>query len=225
MCGLVGVVAVDRDKGVDALMRLLREASVRGLHATGVAWVEQARVHTEIRAEAAEVFCSNFPTIASSELVACGHCRYSTSGEAHQPISNGRYAVAHNGVASQEPHSSWASLYGVEATTDNDSELLLLAREAGQHPLVRWPEASIAGVDVAQDGTLRAYRNGKRPLCFAHSKGLFLVASTPDILARAGFASMPPQKISAGQEVTARLVNGEVLVTSEQVAACVDWCP
>jgi glutamine phosphoribosylpyrophosphate amidotransferase len=224
MCGLVGVVAVDEAQGAALLERLLRQAAIRGLHATGVAWLAGDAVALDVRSVPAYLYCDSMPDFDTSGLVAVGHCRYSTSGGAqHQPIGGAALAIAHNGVVSQEPPEAWEALYGVAARTDNDSELLLRARERGMHPLIAWPEASIAAVEVAEDGSLRAYRNGKRPLCVAVAPGLVAIASTEDILTRAGVPNA--ERIQAGTEVRVRLEQGSVRVDRQQVASFAEWCP
>ena len=224
MCGLVGVVAVDKTLGSEVLQNLLRLSAVRGLHATGVAWVTEDSILADVRGVPASEYCSRMPLFETKNLIAIGHCRYSTSGgKQHQPIVNGDLAIAHNGVVSQEPAVAWGTLYGLQARTDNDSELLLHSRDRNSHPLSSWPDASIAAVEVDKSGALRAYRNGKRPLYLASLPGLTAVASTKDILLRAGISGA--MRIHAGSEATVRLTKGTISVEYQQVAELPEWCP
>lgn len=226
MCGLVGVVAIDRTLGSEVLQNLLRLSAVRGLHATGVAWATGDSVLADVRGVPASEYCSRMPIFETKNLIAIGHCRYSTSGgKQHQPIVNvaNDLAIAHNGVVSQEPAVAWDNLYGLQARTDNDSELLLHSRERNSHPLSSWPDASIAAVEVDKSGALRAYRNGKRPLYLASLPGLAAVASTKDILLRAGISGA--MRIHAGSEATVRLTKGVISVEYHRVAELSEWCP
>ena len=68
--------------------------------------------------------------------------------------------------------------YGYKLDTTNDSELIYHSKE----PLTEFPEASMAVAELHSNGTLRWYRNGKRPLYMAD--GFFM--STKDIALRAG---------------------------------------
>ena len=68
--------------------------------------------------------------------------------------------------------------YGYKLNTTNDSELIYHSDE----PLTEFPDASMAVAELHSNGTLRWYRNGKRPLYMAD--GFFM--STKDIASACG---------------------------------------
>jgi glutamine phosphoribosylpyrophosphate amidotransferase len=115
-----------------------------------------------------------------------GHFRYSTSSLEHnQPIFEDHTSIAHNGVVSQAEPDTWAENYGLTCKGRNDSELVLRAILAGKEPLDYFPEASMAVCQIRGE-TLSFYRNGKRPLWYNIEMNSLVVASTRDILKRAG---------------------------------------
>jgi asparagine synthetase B (glutamine-hydrolysing) len=140
------------------------------------------------------------------------HTRYSTSDlKFNQPLGDERFAIAHNGVVTQEPKARWKKLYGYACTTGNDSELLLQALKCRHPPLETFPNCSAAVIEVHNNKMLRAYRNGKRPLYFTFRSNGIVVTSTADIGERAGVRNMVP--LSAGQ----------YLLMKSSGAAVIEW--
>jgi glutamine phosphoribosylpyrophosphate amidotransferase len=129
-----------------------------------------------------------FEGISDFKLI--GHCRYSTSDLSYnQPLSlTDQLSIVHNGVVTQDPPETWGR-YGYPLETSNDSELLLQSIAAGEEPLVAFPDASIAALELHSDGRMRWYRNGKRPLYMSATDNGYFVTSTRDIAVRSGLTN------------------------------------
>lgn len=172
----------------DCLNALFVQSKIRGLHATGISYVNSNnRLITISDSLPADVFIKkiNFADCIdeNGDLFLIGHCRYSTSDlNYNQPLSNGMYSVVHNGVITQESPDRWFELYDYKADTKNDSELLLSA----SLPLEKYIDASIAAVRLSVEKTITAYRNGKRPLYIAPVERGVMICSTNDIARRVG---------------------------------------
>lgn len=183
---------------------ILRESRIRGLHATGVSYLENGIIQTIKEPVGADRFLEKY-TLADfvdydGSLNLIAHCRYSTSDlRFNQPISISSLAVVHNGVISQELPENWPKLYGAIGVceTSNDTELLFRTIQLKRNPIVDWSESSIAALELHWDGTLRAYRNGRRPLYVTpYGEHGLIYTSTADVLIRSGipegFYSMNP---------------------------------
>jgi glutamine phosphoribosylpyrophosphate amidotransferase len=173
------------------LADVFRESSIRGLHATGISWVRDNRVHAMISATPAGKFVEAFDLKTAlnedGNLYLIGHCRYSTSDlNYNQPLWDSNFAIVHNGVVSQEMPENWERLYGYKCTTKNDSELIVHTLEAKKSPLVEFSDASMAVIELYKEKKLRFYRNGKRPIYFTSLPNGGIITSTKDIAERAG---------------------------------------
>lgn len=208
MCGVIGAsfkFATEED--AELVERVILQSKIRGLHATGITYLKNGELHTVKGSVPADEFLRTNPIVDMIDrsysdchkLILIAHTRYSTSDlRYNQPFSNGKTAIVHNGVVSQEPMHKWK----YETATANDSELILRSIEYKQHPLEDFPDASMAVVQLDRDGTLRGYRNGSRPLWYASARpSSLLFASTKDILVRAGINAFYPAKVKAGQEI------------------------
>lgn len=185
MCGILGVYgSVDPDK----VAELLIQSQIRGKHATGVSYMKNGKLHTIIEPLPAEKFVEkhNISDMMDGEVFKLiGHCRYSTSDiNYNQPIHNDEESMVHNGVITQEPPEKWKQLYGYDAKTTNDSELLFLSGLAMQDVLHVWQESSIAAIHIVRPDYIAYYRNGKRPLYHVRDNKRIIVVSTPDIYKR-----------------------------------------
>ena len=191
MCAVVGAYIENPSQSdLDMLGDVLRESSIRGLHATGLSWVKQNKINTFISATPAAQFLEHFDlkkTInEDGNLYLIGHCRYSTSDlNYNQPLWNENIAIVHNGVVSQEMPENWERIYGYKCKTRNDSELILHTLEAKKSPLVEFANASMAVIELYKEKKLRFYRNGKRPIYFTSLRNGGIITSTKDIAARA----------------------------------------
>ena len=172
-----------------AFGRLFQESTIRGLHAFGLAQpaadgalaVTRAFHRDEVLAE----FDPARPAIA--------HARYSTSGDwrdhaNNQPIVVADMALAMNGVLHMGTKAEFEAAFAVTCQSDNDAEVFLRRLAHGQvaTDFLRGLAGSFAGTWL-QAGQLYAARNVRRPLWRCEAYGAAWVASTRDILARAGF--------------------------------------
>jgi len=136
--------------------RVIEESLVRGLHHLGRKEIGKAGI---------------------------AHTRYCTSGDTPQPINVGKQWLAFNGVIDMGTKAEMEERWKVKLTTDNDGELYL--RSSNVRVWVGANGASFAGV-ILEPGKLTAFRNANRPLWRIESKGGLILASTRDILFRAG---------------------------------------
>jgi len=178
MCAIVGAILKEPSKE-DFLMlhRVFLESKIRGLHATGVAYVKNGQVIIDKRPVPADEFPFNFSEYLNEDrnLYLIGHCRYSTSDlEYNQPIGNVNHAIVHNGVITQELPENWKEIYGYDCTTKNDSELVL---HSG-NPLEEFSHMSMDVCELFPNKTLRTYRNGKRPLYLTSVENGSIITST-----------------------------------------------
>ena len=172
MCGIIAY-QVKEAKGYDlgTIKRLFVESQIRGKHATGIAWIDDGKIYGYIMTKPAEEFVKEFDfrrLIASDgSLTMIGHTRYSTSDlQYNQPLYNGKFALVHNGVMTQELPEHWEELFGCEFLTKNDSEILFkyLEQQSESEQLDIYPDASIAYASLSIEHGLRYGRNGLRPL-------------------------------------------------------------
>lgn len=191
MCAIIGA-HIENPSASDlvALANVFRESSIRGLHATGLSWVRDNRIHTMISATPAGKFVEAFDLKTTinedGNLYLIGHCRYSTSDlNYNQPLWDESLAIVHNGVVSQEMPEKWKDLYGYDCKTRNDSELILHTLKANKSPLVEFSNSSMAVVELYKEKKLRFYRNGKRPIYFTSLPNGGIITSTKDIAIRA----------------------------------------
>ena len=123
------------------------------------------------------------------------HCRYSTSDiEWNQPIVSKDIAVVHNGVITQADSTTWEDTYNYKFETKCDSEILLRAWENQTHGL--FLEGSMATIllDARRTASMHFFRNEQRPLYYAQTHKDTFVASTKDILVRAGISGFGIKK-------------------------------
>lgn len=218
MCGLVGAILQQpTEQDLELLRRCVLEASVRGRHATGFSWIHKRKMRISKAPLPANEFLEKFDSLnqlvnEDGSLYFLAHTRYSTSDlKFNQPLGDDRFAIAHNGVVSQEPKAKWEKLYGYSCATGNDSELLFQALKHKHSPLEKFPDCSAAVIELHATKQIRAYRNGKRPLYFAFRPKGIVITSTVDIGKRAGLKEMVP--LSAGQ----------YLLVKSKGAAVIDW--
>jgi len=191
MCGVIGAI-IKEPRAEDFLMlhRVFLESKIRGMHATGIAYVKNNKIVIDKRPVPANEFPFNFPSYVNEDgsLYLIGHCRYSTSDlEFNQPIGNQDQAVVHNGVITQELPENWKELYGYTCETKNDSELVL---HSGS-PLEEFPDMSMGVCELTSDKKLLVYRNGKRPLYLTSISNGCIITSTADISKRAEVPGFP----------------------------------
>lgn len=190
MCGVIGAfVSKPSEENFDTLKKVFEETEIRGLHASGVSYIKNNEVHTDLASTRARQFISDkdFSEYVNEDgnLYMIGHTRYSTSDlRYNQPIANGNISIVHNGVVSQEDPSTWK----YKTRTRNDSELILHSLQHGNNPMVEFPESSQATCVLwkSKNGSpcVMGYRNGKRPLWVSKDRDYVIFTSTEDIAKR-----------------------------------------
>jgi len=198
MCFILGAILPNVDEyKIHLLNRLLLEGSIRGLHATGAAWLEGNTIKLDSQPKPAAELNFDFVNCVDYDgyIRVIVHCRYSTSDlEYNQPIEVNGTAIVHNGVITQEMPENWETLYGLRCVTKNDTELLL--RSYGD-VIDKWRESSISAIELRVNGVMRAYRNGKRPLHYIEYYDGIIFASTKDIMVRAGLPAANIESLDA----------------------------
>lgn len=200
MCGVIGV-SLDNptEEQLTVVDNVMRESAIRGRHASGISYTGKHGMVTFKDAIPIDELSEKIPSrtlITDNKISMIAHSRYSTSDiHSHQPVGNKDTSIVLNGVISQEPRSMWEELYGYRGYTSNDASLLVSCIEEEKHPLVEFPEASIAACVLNKGGDLTFFRNGKRPLWYAEYQEGVIVASTRDILERSGVSSMIISKV------------------------------
>jgi glutamine phosphoribosylpyrophosphate amidotransferase len=190
MCALFGCDLEEvTQNNIQTIQRIALESQVRGKHATGISYIGKNGLETITEPVCAQEFLNLYDLndcVSDDCLTLIGHCRYSTSDiRYNQPLTNGSLAIAHNGVIEQSPPETWIK-FGYQLKTTNDSELVLRAIENKEQPLKKFTDASMAVLELRETGSMRYYRNGKRPLWKSEVKNGFFLTSTKDIALRAG---------------------------------------
>lgn len=191
MCAVIGAILKEPSlEDFQNLERVFLESSIRGLHATGISYLQGDKIVTVKEPVHAKEFVEKYKLEdclnEDGNLYLIGHCRYSTSDlKYNQPISNEQISVVHNGVITQELPENWEKLFGYKCETKNDTELLLHTIEDGKSPLEHWSDASISACVLSIDKSLKIFRNGKRPLYLTQFNNGYIVTSTMDIPTRA----------------------------------------
>jgi asparagine synthetase B (glutamine-hydrolysing) len=220
MCAVIGCVINKPSKDDFALLkRVFLESKIRGMHATGMSFLPRWKegIETIVSPRPAHEFVflhmhdDNLPSMVNEDgnLYLIGHCRYSTSDlEYNQPIGNQDYAIAHNGVITQELPENWKELYGYDCITKNDSELVLHSSD----PLREFSNMSMGVVELRFNRQVRFYRNGKRPIYFTKLENGYIITSTADIAIRAGLKD--PQEVPMNHYYT---IDSEMNLTVVEV--------
>jgi glutamine phosphoribosylpyrophosphate amidotransferase len=153
---------ITRPRPVPPYLRVVEESTIRGLHYLGKAEHLNGKVIVY-------------------------HTRYCTSGKDHQPIFRDKEALVMNGVVHMGTKKEMEKHFNIKMETDNDAEVLLqyLDSYSFEELCVMWPNASMAGI-LLTPKKLIAFRNDKRPLWVIEKGKSVLLASTLDILKRAG---------------------------------------
>lgn len=186
MCAVIGAVIKSPSlKDFENLKRVFHESKIRGMHATGLAYIKNGEVHIDRKPVPADQFPFDFPSYVNEDgnLYLIGHCRYSTSDlEYNQPIGNKDVAIVHNGVISQDLPEHWKDKYGYDCETKNDSELVLHST----NPLDEFSNMSMAVCELSSvRKEMTVYRNGKRPLYLTTLTNGSIITSTANIAKRA----------------------------------------
>jgi glutamine phosphoribosylpyrophosphate amidotransferase len=191
MCAIIGAILLEPTKqDFEMLERVFHESKIRGMHATGLAYVKDDTVHIERNPVPADQFEFKWKDYLNEDgnLYLIGHCRYSTSDlEFNQPLGYDLKAIVHNGVITQELPENWREIYGYDCITKNDSELVLHSDD----PLQEFSHMSMGVCELIGSKKLRFYRNGKRPLYLTNISNGCIITSTKDIPKRAEVPGLP----------------------------------
>lgn len=192
MCGIIGAELVSPTvEQLSLISNIFTNLQVRGQHAAGYSFAYGEAIQTVSKSCSVENLLNEYPItkscVSGDKLAFIGHARYSTSTlDFNQPIESDAIAIAHNGVISQADSSTWGETFGVDVINPNDSSLILSALLANREPLYKYPDASMAVVELRAEGRIRAYRNNQRPLWWAEFENGVIYASTFDSFHRAG---------------------------------------
>jgi len=192
MCAIIGAIIKDPTKdNFNMIRRVFHESRIRGMHATGMSILYNNKIMTFKEPVPADKFrhLDDLEEMLNVDgtLYLIGHCRYSTSDLSYnQPLANNSKSIVHNGVITQELPENWNKFYSYVFETKNDSELVLHSDD----PLTEFPDASMAVCELYEDGKLRFYRNGKRPLYLTSIENGSIITSTQDVPRRAEVGGM-----------------------------------
>lgn len=191
MCAVIGVYS---DKSYlelrDIVVKLFDESQIRGKkHAIGYSYLRYNNIVSRIGKLKIYKEIESEELLELDKVFMIGHCRYSTSDiEYNQPLSNSEISLVHNGVVTQKDPEKWEKEFGFKCKGKNDSELILRFLESNKsllnHTLNYFKDSSIAAVELHNNGTMRFYRNGTRPLWYHQNELGIFVSSTQDILRR-----------------------------------------
>ena len=195
MCGIIGYFSkkpTENDRFF--LFKLLRQSKIRGLHSTGISYLEKSKIVTK------KFFQNEFSDlkIPLSNLQIY-HNRYSTSGDFknhlnNQPLEIGDTSLCFNGVIDMGTKSQMEAKYNIKMATENDGEIALRVSNLDPQSLLNFVKnnGSFSGVMI-KAGTLYAFTNGFRPLWYYEVDGSVFIASTQDIFQRAIDGCNPKQ--------------------------------
>lgn len=233
MCGLVTVNSKDTDFVIPLLDKLIIENSIRGIHATGVAWIDNGKINNLVMPISGDDFVktdewinvkSNLQRLENINLLI--HSRYSTSDvEFNQPIIKDGLAIALNGVITQHDFKHWKTIYpNMEFTTRNDAEILLNcilnSQKIKDLPKDHNYSMSIAGAVLHKNSTL-IFRNGRRPLYFYRNGNTLISTSTKQIATRSGMDANLITKYDINKIYI--IENGELTNSDHMITDNEDW--
>jgi len=225
MCGIFGFISREgQGPNIDRLRRLALVTQTRGMHAFGLAWLDEGgSLQTFKQPGAAQVHLNELDRCRKA-VIMVGHCRYATHGSPEDNRNNHPHAagagwLVHNGVVLN--HDALVRHYGLRQRGECDSEALglLIARCPGT--LVdrsAWVMAQAQG-DMALLGIWRkparllVSRRG-RPLHFGLARDGYYFASLPDGL---------PGAVRAVPDRTTRVLtyqDGHLDLEGKRVALC-----
>ena len=198
MCGVVALATSNpRHETSQWTRALLLESRIRGLHAFGLAWHWDDRVHV-MKFQRLDEWLQRAEMTLPAATAFLAHTRYSTSGDYldeanNQPLATGSFALSCNGTIDMGTKAEMETKWETSLHTANDAELVLQDLVSGREPQARFTQAraSFAGCWLAGP-KLYALRNEERPLwSWSPEPRTVLVASTADIFHRAIPSSQP----------------------------------
>lgn len=188
MCGVVGYSGRQRPEDRNRFISLCREACIRGVHAFGIAYIDDNGKLNVVKSQSFEKVMWAIPTPIPRKIIF--HNRYSTSGDAsvmsnNQPIYVDGDALVFNGTVDMGTKEEMEQRHDVELQTENDGELVLKNFQIGEPlKLISSNKVSFAGIFLTEQGGMYAIRNEMRPLWQFEVEGGKFIASTRDIASR-----------------------------------------
>jgi len=185
MCSIIGFCGVYQK---DILLSIFENSKIRGVHSFGYSYYDNGVINTK-KFLNYDDFISSINKKKPNLFIA--HFRYSTSGdykvaENNQPLTDGNVSIAFNGIISQKSKLEMEAQYGVNLKGDNDGYLLL--NKIDDENFITSNSITFAVVGL-KDSKLFAIKNKKRPLWQYKGDKFTLIASTNDIMKRAGIDS------------------------------------
>ena len=202
MCAVIGVDCNNSIENINFINSLFIQSKIRGLHATGISFVENNKIVTIKESLSANEFIKryNIGEIFKNKkrIKLIGHCRYSTSDlRFNQPISDDKLSIVHNGVVTQELFENWKNKYGYDCITQNDSELIFRALKDNNDIDIKFKGISFSLIILNNVGDLTVIRNSLRPLWKAEYDSNIFYASTKNIFLRSGFSNEIISKVES----------------------------
>lgn len=200
MCGIASVIKEKRLNKVEKeiFIKIMKESSIRGVHSFGFSYIQNEKL-LEYKNHYLEKTIDFFSKNIQERFIF--HNRYSTSGDwrAHannQPITDKNNALVFNGVISMKQKQEMEEEFNVKIDNDNDGEVFL---KNIKNPLkfLKNNKVSFAGL-FFENNKIHALRNHLRPTWYSVKSETVFIASTKDILKRAGLDnvfSTKPNKI------------------------------
>lgn len=220
MCGVIGAIFKDiKDSDLETIERVLLESEIRGKHASGLAWFDGVEIRIYKQpipiSELLKTFYLN-DFVVGGNLSLIAHTRYSTSDiHFHQPLGDSSGALVHNGVISQEDPENWETKYGFKCSTKNDSELLLHSIKNNKNFLEVFHNPSISALYMNKNGDIKNFRNSLRPQWEAVFENGKIIASTKNILLRAGIDPERISKVQSCDSITERQIRYSEILRKE----------
>lgn len=226
MCGIFGIVSYDKDRVYmdDIVSKLAISSSERGIHATGLSYLKDGKVHIYKKPVAADKFDVNIPLGAKSVM---GHVRFTTQGSEKNNYNNHPFyinlkdgthgALAHNGIL----HNDYAlrnelGLKKPKIETDTYIAVQLL-EHLGQginmdslKMMAEKVNGSFVFTVMDNDGAIWLIK-GSNPLAIMHipQKKMFIYASTKQILIRAMLYATKTEEVLYEQFDADTLISGK----------------
>lgn len=189
MCGIVGYSGKPSSEARTQFIRLCDEARIRGEHAYGIAYYDEAKGVVFAKGTDFGTVMQLIPDTLPTRIIF--HARYSTSGDYHdmlnnQPIVIDGDALVFNGTVDMGTKTEMEQRNGLTMHTDNDGELVLRDIQGGDlFRRLRDNLVTFAGIVLRGNGEMFALRNAMRPLWRFDVPGGTFLASTYDIALRA----------------------------------------
>lgn len=186
MCSIIGW----NGKFEENIVTKLCEASrIRGLHSFGYSFLNNDQIITK-KFLKYDQFLNSLKASAPEKFIA--HFRYSTSGDYqneqnNQPITKEGLSMVFNGVIDMRTKEQMEEAYNVDLQTDNDGELAVIYKSRSDQEFKNLVKnKSYAGAFLDFEGNIKVFRNINRPCHIGKLNEIRILASTKDILNRAG---------------------------------------